>query len=71
LPKTPEPIARKLEEVLKKAVEDKSFIKLVESVADEAYHMSSKEMTQSLDKDLAMVNKIFIQFVEGKSRKIR
>ena len=65
--KTPEPIVRKLEEVLKKAVEDKSFIKLVEDVGDEPYHMSSKEMAQSLDRDLAKVEKIFSQFAaEGK-----
>jgi tripartite-type tricarboxylate transporter receptor subunit TctC len=58
---------KKLEEVLKKTVEDNSFVKLVESVGDETYHMGSQEMAQSLDRDLAKVKKIFLQFVaEGK-----
>jgi tripartite-type tricarboxylate transporter receptor subunit TctC len=61
--KTPEPIVRKLEEVLKKAVEDKPFIKIVEGVGEEAHHMSSREMAQSVDGDLAKVKKLFLQFV--------
>jgi tripartite-type tricarboxylate transporter receptor subunit TctC len=64
---TPEPIVRRLEEALKKAVEDKSFIKVVEGVGDEVHHMTSKEMTQSVDRDLSKVKKMFLQFVaEGK-----
>ena len=65
--KTPKLIVEKLEGVLKKAVEDKSFINIIENVGDEVYYMGSEEMSQSIDRELAKVKKIFLQLItEGK-----
>ena len=57
--KTPMPIVEKLREALKKAVEDKAFINLIEGVGEEISYMDSGEVSKFTESDKVMIKKIY------------
>jgi tripartite-type tricarboxylate transporter receptor subunit TctC len=64
--KIPAPILQKLRETLKKVVDDKSFIDMVEKVGDEVRYTSGEELGRYWENDSEMLSKLFKQLLEEK-----
>lgn len=69
--KTPLPIVQKLRDVLKKVVEDKTFIKTVESLGDEVRPKYGEELDRYWDAESERVARLYRQMLmeEGKEQK--
>lgn len=63
---TPMPVVQKLRDIVKKVVEDKSFIDMVEKAGDEVRPMIGDELAKQREYEAAMFAKLFRQLIKEK-----
>ncbi len=62
--KTPKPIVDKLREVMKKVVESKPFVDLIEQTGDEVYFMNGEELAKYMDIESANIAKLYAEMLK-------
>jgi tripartite-type tricarboxylate transporter receptor subunit TctC len=62
--KTPKPMVDKLRDTLKKVVENKTFIDLVETPGDEVHYLSSEELAKYMEEESVKISKLYAEMVK-------
>jgi tripartite-type tricarboxylate transporter receptor subunit TctC len=62
--KTPKPIVDKLREVMKKVVESKAFVDLIEQAGDEVYFLNGEELAKYMEVESAKIAKLYAEMVK-------
>ena len=66
--KTPKPIVDKLREVMKKVVESKTFVDMIEQVGDEVFFLNGEELAKYMDNESAKIAKLYAEMVKETSK---
>lgn len=62
--KTPKPVVDKLRDTLKKVVENKTFIDLVETPGDEVYYLNGEELAKYMGEESVKISKLYGEMVK-------
>jgi tripartite-type tricarboxylate transporter receptor subunit TctC len=54
----------KLREVMKKVVESKAFVDLIEQAGDEVYYLNGEELAKYMDVESAKIAKLYAEMVK-------
>jgi tripartite-type tricarboxylate transporter receptor subunit TctC len=62
--KTPKPIVDKLREVMKKVVEGKAFVDIIEQAGDEVHFLNGEELAKYMDAESEKIAKLYAEMVK-------
>jgi tripartite-type tricarboxylate transporter receptor subunit TctC len=62
--KTPKPIVDKLRDVMKKVVEGKAFVDIIEQAGDEVHFMNGEELEKYMDTESEKIAKLYAEMVK-------
>jgi len=62
--KTPKPIVDKLRDVMKRAVESKAFVDVIEQAGDEVYFLNGEELAKYMETESAQIAKLYAEMVK-------
>jgi tripartite-type tricarboxylate transporter receptor subunit TctC len=62
--KTPKPVVDKLRDTLKKVVENKTFIDMVETPGDEVHYLSGEELVKYMEEESVKISKLYAEMVK-------
>ena len=66
--KTPRSIVDKLRDVMKKVVESKAFVDIIEQAGDEVYFLNGEELAKYMDTESAQIAKLYAEMVKEVSK---
>jgi len=66
--KTPKPIVDKLRDVMKRAVESKAFVDVIEQAGDEVYFLNGEELAKYMETESAQIAKLYAEMVKETTR---
>jgi tripartite-type tricarboxylate transporter receptor subunit TctC len=66
--KTPRPMVDKLRDALKKVVENKTFIDLVETPGDEVHYLNGEELAKYMDEESVKISKLYAEMVKESAK---
>jgi len=62
--KTPKPVVDKLREVMKKVVESKAFVDMIEQAGDDVHFLNGEELAKYMDTESAQIAKLYAEMVK-------